>query len=169
MSPPADRSADGPVLRPAGPADAEALTALERAAGLAALGHVFPPDRHPYPSADVLARWHLVLADPDTFVLVVDRDPGLDCVVAYDAAGTLRHLAVDPGRWGLGWGEWAVRHAVEAMSGLGLSELRLWCLAENRHARRLYERLGWRVTGATQPAPWPPYPVEVEYACDLSA
>lgn len=170
MSPGAEREErrlhDPPAFRPAVAEDAAALLALEQRAGVAALAHVFPPDRHPYPAADVLARWHLVLADPDTTVVVVDGTDRLDCVVAYDAFGTLRHLAVDPGSWGRGCGERAVLHAVAAMLAAGAVDLRLWCLAENRRARRLYERLGWEVTGATQTAPWPPYPVEVEYALD---
>ncbi len=130
-----------------------------------ALAGVFPPDRFPYPSADVLARWHLVLADPDTVVEVITADAGgLACLVAYDAAGTLRHLAVAPALWGAGLGERAVRHAVAALRTRGCSELRLWCLEENSRARRLYRRLGWVTTGSTQPAPWPPYPTELEYA-----
>jgi hypothetical protein len=43
--------------RAAGPDDALLLTDLERAANLASLGHVFAPDRHPYPYDDVHARW----------------------------------------------------------------------------------------------------------------
>jgi RimJ/RimL family protein N-acetyltransferase len=41
---------------------------------------------------------------------------------------------------------------------------RLWCLAENHRARRLYDRLGWRPTGVERAAEWPPHPVELEYA-----
>lgn len=161
-----------PVFRRAGAADVVPLRDLEQRAGLAALGHVFPPDRYPYPESDVLARWHLVLADPTAVVEVVDTlDPslgsGLSVLVAYDAQGTLRHLAVDPAHWGAGLGKVAVARAVAAMRGLGLPAARLWCLAENARARALYERLGWRVTGSAQQAPWPPYPVEVEYRLDL--
>ena len=153
------------AFRRAGAADAEALLGLERAASLAALGHVFPADRHPYPSADVLARWHLVLADPGTTVDVVDgSEAELACVVAYDDHGTVRQLAVAPALWGQGLGTAALRHAQERLRAAGHTELRLWCLADNHRARAVYEREGWRPTGETQPAPWPPYPTEVGYA-----
>ncbi len=163
------RGAD-PTWRRAGPDDAPALLALERAASLAGLGHVFPEDRFPYPDDGVLARWSLVLDDPDTVVDVLDAtDATLDCVVAYDDAGTVRHLAVAPARWGRGLGARAVRHAEAALRAAGRRELRLWCLVENARARALYERLGWDPTGATQPAPWPPYPTEMEYSRRLSS
>ena len=154
--------------------DAGALLALEREASLAALGHVFPADRFPYPDADVLARWHLVLGDPDTVVEVMDApDAGrpceLVCLVAHDAHGTLRHLAVAPVWWGRGLGAVAVRHAEAALRAAGHRELRLWCLADNRRARSLYERHGWRPTGEERPAPWPPYPTEVGYVRRLDA
>ncbi len=159
-------------FRRATAADAEALLALEREASLAAFGHVFPVDRFPYPEADVLARWHLVLADPDTVVEVVDAHGdgpgGLVCTVAYDAHGTVRQLAVAPEEWGRGLGSAALRHAEAALAAAGHRELRLWCLAENRRARALYERHGWQSTGETQPAPWPPYPTEVGYARRLA-
>lgn len=160
------------VFRRASTPDAEALLALERDASLAALGHVFPADRFPYPEADVLARWHLVLADPDTVVEVVDvagGSGGLLCAVAHDAQGTVRQLAVSPGRWGEGLGSAALRHAEAALAAAGHRVLRLWVLSDNRRARSLYERHGWRATGDTQPAPWPPYPTEVGYARRLDA
>lgn len=160
------------VFRRASPADAGALLALERDASLAALGHVFPADRFPYPEADVLARWHLVLSDPDTVVEVVDVADGsgeLACMVAHDAHGTVRQLAVAPGRWGEGLGSAALGHAEAALASAGHREVRLWVLAENHRARSLYERHGWRPTGESQPAPWPPYPTEVGYARRLDA
>ncbi|MFN8189748.1 MAG: GNAT family N-acetyltransferase [Nocardioidaceae bacterium] len=151
------------AFRRATAADAVALLDLERAASLAALGHVFPAERYPYPSDDVLARWHLVLLDPDVSVEVIDGDTGLRCVVAHDANGTLRQLAVAPDAWGRGIGRLAIAHAVAAIRARGCATPRLWCLVDNHRARRLYEHLGWQPTGAEQPAPWPPHPTEMEY------
>jgi GNAT superfamily N-acetyltransferase len=158
---------NGAEFRGANAADAPALRDLERSAGLAALGHVFPPDRHPYPSDDVLARWHLVLADQGVMVELAVDDRGPVCLLAYDEYGTLRHLAVAPRAWGQGLATAAVTRAVRAWRTAGHRDARLWCLAENHRARGLYERLGWRLTGLSQPAPWPPYPTEMEYALDL--
>ncbi len=147
------------MFREATEADAVALRDLERAANLASLGHVFPPDRYPYPADDVLARWTLVLGEPGARTLVRD---GV-AVVCHDL-GTLRHLAVHPDHWGRGWGRRCVEVAVAAMAAAGTAHPRLWVLTDNHRARGLYEHLGWRPTGVTREAAWPPYPEEQEYA-----
>jgi GNAT superfamily N-acetyltransferase len=141
--------------RRATPADAVALRDLERAASSAGLAHVFGD--LPYPDDDVLARWALVLDDPEVTTEVVEDESGMVAFAAHDGS-TLRHLGVRPDAWGTGLGREGVARAVAA----GAS--RLWVLAENRRARRLYESLGWSPTGTTQECPWPPYPTELEYA-----
>ena len=151
------------AFRPATPDDAVALRDLERIASLVALGHVFPPDRHPYPDDDVLARWVLVLADPGVHVEVVEADTGLVCFVAWDAA-SVRHLAVHPDHWGRGLAGEAIARATAGIAAGGANRAVLWCLAENERARGFYEHLGWRTTGREQVAVWPPHPTEVEYA-----
>jgi GNAT superfamily N-acetyltransferase len=145
-------------LRPAVPADAAALASLERAANLLGLAHVFPADEHQYPMAEVEDRWRRVLGDPDVAVDVAEDRLGLLAFVAYDEE-VLRHLGVRPDAWGGGLGRAMVEHAASRMGPAP----RLWCLVDNTRARSLYERLGWRATGRTQPAEWPPYPVEMEY------
>jgi len=140
--------------RGATPADAPALRDLEKVASSAGLGHVFGD--LPYPDDDVLARWALVLADAEVTTEVVEDADGLVAFVAYDAA-SLRHLGVRPDTWGTGLGREAVARAV------GGGSTRLWVLADNHRARRLYDALGWSPTGATQECPWPPHPVELEY------
>lgn len=147
------------AVRPATEDDATALTTLERDVNLPALGHVFPADEHPFPTAEVEQRWRRLLADPEVTVEVVDADDGeLLAFVAYDER-LLRHLAVHPRRWRQGWGGALVERAVSRMG----PQPRLWCLVENRPARKLYEGLGWEPTGGEQPAEWPPYPTEIEY------
>jgi GNAT superfamily N-acetyltransferase len=159
------------MFRSATAGDVLALTQLERTANLAALGHVFPPDRHPFPLDDVLARWQIVLDDPRATVLVMDGaasegSQGLDALVAYDDA-TLRHLAVHPRRWGQGLGGTAVGLAVAGLAARGCSRPELWALVENHRARALYERLGWRESGDRRPAVWPPHPVESRWVLPL--
>jgi GNAT superfamily N-acetyltransferase len=148
--------------RAATDADAPLLADLERDANLVALAHVFPADQHAFPYDDVLARWRRTLAEPGVTVVVVDGTEGLAAYVAHDGV-TLRHLAVDPGRWGSGLGSSAV---AQAEAG---GARRLWCLDANRRARRLYERRGWRPSGVERRAEWPPYPVEVEYVRDQAS
>ena len=146
--------------RRAGPDDAAALRDLERSASSAGLGHVFG-DR-PYPDDDVLARWAIVLADPEVVTEVAEDPAGLVAFAAHDGR-SLRHLGVRPDAWGRGLGREAVARAVAAGAD------RLWVLAENHRARRLYDALGWSPTGASQECPWPPYPLELEYALPTGA
>lgn len=139
--------------------DADVLTALERAASLAALGHVFPPDAYPYPTDEVRARWVATLADPAVRVLLLDDPllPGvLAAFVAFDDTH-VRHLAVHPRRWGHGFGRRTLTEAVSQMDAP-----RLWVLEANARARSVYEHLGWAPTGRSRQAEWPPYPTEVE-------
>jgi RimJ/RimL family protein N-acetyltransferase len=146
--------------------DVCALRDLEREANLAGLGHVFPAERYPFPDADVLARWALVLDEPGVTVLVRDdaeRGSGrIDVFAAYDDH-SLRHLAVHPDRWGSGLASTAIDAVLRAMEQRGTAVAELWCLEDNRRARRLYEYLGWRLTDDRRAAPWPPHPTEMRY------
>ena len=135
--------------------DAVALRDLERAASRRGLAHVFGD--LPYPDDDVLARWVLLLDDPEVVVEVAEDDEGLVALTAHDGS-SLRHLAVRPDHWHAGLGRAAFARAEAA------GARRLWVLADNGRARRLYESLGWAPTGQSQECPWPPYPTELEYA-----
>ena len=140
------------VFRTASPADADALTTLERDTNLVALAHVFPGV--PYPEAEVRARWAALLEDPRIRVEVTGPAERLDVYLAWDDE-RLRHLGVRPERWGQGLARAAVRRAHGVR--------RLWVLRENHRARGFYEHLGWVPSGVEQQAEWPPYPVELEY------
>ena len=153
---------DGAVFRSATRDDLPALRDLEREANLAALGHVFPPDRYPFPDDDVLARWAIVLDDPEVAVMVAEEEGDLVAFAAYDSS-TLRHLAVRPDRWGNGLASAALDSVLYALDLRGCTIASLWCLEENHRARRFYEYLGWRPTDDRREAPWPPHPVELRY------
>jgi GNAT superfamily N-acetyltransferase len=150
------------VFRAATRDDIVALRDLEREANLAALGHVFPPDRYPFPEDDVLARWAIVLEAPDVDVMVAEDAGEIVAYAAYDDS-TLRHLAVRPDRWGQGLASTAVETVLLAPELRGCTIASLWCLEENHRARRLYEYLGWRPSPERREAPWPPHPVEMRY------
>ena len=151
------------MFRQATHEDLSALTDLERAANLAALGHVFPADRYPFPEGDVLARWALVLDEPGVTVLVRDAESGgVDALAAYDD-GQLRHLAVRPDQWGRGLASTLIATVLAAMGRRGTTDAELWCLVDNHRARGLYEHLGWQATTDRQEAPWPPHPTEMRY------
>jgi RimJ/RimL family protein N-acetyltransferase len=158
------------MLREATTEDLTALLDLEREANLAALGHVFPPERYPFPDDDVLARWALVLDEPGARVLVSDAEHGIGCIdvfAAYDDR-SLRHLAVRPARWGEGLASSAIETVLEAMQARGATVAELWCLEENHRARGLYEHLGWQVTPERREAVWPPHPTEMRYTRPLA-
>ena len=135
--------------------DAVALRDLERTASRTGLAHVFGD--LPYPDDDVLARWVLLLDDPEVVVEVAEDDDGLVVLAAHDGE-SLRHLAVRPDHWGSGLGREGFARAERS------GARRLWVLADNARARGLYESLGWRPSGVTQECPWPPFPTELEYA-----
>ena len=152
------------MFRDATEADLLSLMRLERDASVAALGHVFPPDRYPFPEYDVLARWRLALDDPTVRVKVVDAPAGmrLAALVAHDGS-TLRHLAVHPTHWGSGLATTAIAMVLDEMAQQGATVAGLWCLEQNHRARRLYEHLGWRLSDRREEAAWPPYPTQIWY------
>jgi len=158
------------MFREATVEDLPALLDLERLANLAGLGHVFPPERYPFPDDDVLARWALVLDEPGVSVMVRDAGPdtgdgqsgSIDVLAAYDQH-TLRHLAVHPDLWGRGLASTVIETVLRRMDQGGTTVAELWCLEDNHRARRLYEYLGWRPTDDRREAPWPPCPIEMRY------
>jgi len=127
------------TIRSARPDDLEALVVVQRAAELAALGHIFPPDEHPYPVPAVAMRWRTALAAAEVCVLLAERGGravGLACV----APGWLQGLFVVPDAWGSGLADHLHEAAIMIVRAHGCSRCRLWVLAANHRARRFYAR-----------------------------
>ncbi|MGH3359028.1 MAG: GNAT family N-acetyltransferase [Nocardioidaceae bacterium] len=151
-----------PSLRPATPDDADTLAVLERAATTTALVHVFGTER-PYPIDDIRARWAIVLDDADvTTLLAYDGDEPVG-YAAFDSV-ELRHFGVHPDRFGTGVADVLHTEVVRRMAAAGVETVRLWVLAENRRARRFYERNGWEPDGRTGESEFPPHPTQLGYA-----
>ena len=150
------------MLREATDKDVEGLLTLDRAANLAALGHVFPQDRYPFPEARIRAQWREMVADSTQTVLITEDAEALTSVVVYGKE-QVHKLAVHPDHWGQGLATRALEAALDAMRQIGTTSAWLWCLEENPRARRLYERLGWQTTGDRETSKWPPYPVMLRY------
>ena len=150
-------------MRAARPDEAETLAAIQAEASLAALAHIFPPERYPFPHDDVRRRWRDLVGDPEARVLVAESD-GARVGVAAVRDGWLDGLYVVPAWWGRGAAPLLHDRALEAVRGLGADECRLWVLEENTRARRFYERRGWSENGTTRVVPFPPHPVDVGYA-----
>ncbi|MPZ61520.1 MAG: GNAT family N-acetyltransferase [Propionibacteriales bacterium] len=153
-------------MREADAVDFAALRDLEQSASVAALGHIFPPDRYPYPADRVLARWRLVLDDSAVTVLVEECSGELLGLAAYDDRW-LQHLAVHPDRWRGGLGTGLQAASLAAMAERGARTAHLWVLADNHGARRFYEHTGWRLAADEREAEYPPHPPVVSYARDL--
>lgn len=153
------------AFRTARPADAYALAALEERSSIATLAGIFAP--YPYPSGDVLARWALVLEEPDVTAIVAAEGDELVGFAASDRT-SLRHLGVAPERFGSGLADQLHEQAVGSWVAVGAARVELWVLDANIRARRFYERHGWTADGRSQDGPWPPHPVEVGYAYELT-
>jgi GNAT superfamily N-acetyltransferase len=152
-------------VREATPADAETLFAIQRATSLTAFADVFPPDRYPFPDADVRERWRSFLAAPEGTALLADGERGPIGMVAFSPR-QLNALYVLPEAWGTGVGSRLHDEAVAQLGRLA-PEAHLWVLEANTRARRFYERRGWRLDGRERVVPFPPHPLDVGYTIRL--
>jgi GNAT superfamily N-acetyltransferase len=148
------------VIRRADREDALVLTELERLSSSTALGHVFGPDL-PFPFDDVLARWTLVLANPDTTTLVDEDDEG-PCGYAAYGDGWLHHFGLLPRLWGTGRADVLHAAVLDGLSAQGVHTSYLWVLVENHRARAFYARRGWQDTGVREREVFRPFPEKMQ-------
>jgi GNAT superfamily N-acetyltransferase len=153
------------VIREARPDEAEALAAVQRDASLAALAHIFPPERYPFPLEAVRERWRDALADPAAAVFVAEGAALLG--VAACRREWLDGLYVVPASWGDGVGRRLHDEVLARLRSGGSKRCHLWVLEHNDRARRFYKRLGWQENGETRVVPFPPHPIDVGYTIDL--
>jgi len=154
------------TIRLAEPDEAEVLFAIQKAASLAGLGHVFPADRFPYPDEAVRDRWREVVAGPDHEAFVAETD-GEPVGVAAIEGDWLNGLYVLPERWGSNVAPSLHEVVVDAIRVSGAASAHRWVLEATARARRFYERRGWRENGTTRVVPYPPNPIDVGYSLDL--
>jgi GNAT superfamily N-acetyltransferase len=153
-------------IRDARPDDAETLLAIQRDASVAGFAKVFPPDRYPYPTDEVRELWRQTLADSDSDVYVAEHEGAAVGAVTVDDE-FLRQLYVLPAHWGTGIGSALLGRGLERMRERGATRAKLWTLEGNERGRRFYERRGWTLTDVTRVVPYPPNPIDVQYAIDL--
>jgi GNAT superfamily N-acetyltransferase len=149
-------------VRESGPHEADALLAVQRAASVAALPHVYPPDLYPYPDDVIRDRWLTF----EGRVLLAEED-GEPLGVAAVEPCWLAGFYLVPERWGSGLADLLHAEAVAALRALGCSRARLWVLEDNPRARRFYERHGWSEDGSTRVVPFPPHPLDLGYSLAL--
>jgi GNAT superfamily N-acetyltransferase len=152
-------------IREAGPDDVDAFLTIQRTTSLAAFADIFPPDRYPFPDADVRERWRSFLGESEGTALLAESERGPVGMTAF-LPGQLYALYVLPDEWGTGVGSRLHDAAVEGLRELG-PEARLWVLEANRQARGFYERRGWELDGRERVVPFPPNPLDVGYSLRL--
>jgi ribosomal protein S18 acetylase RimI-like enzyme len=142
------------------------LLAIQREASVVAFAHVYPPERYPYPDDAVREVWSEALSDPEVEVYVAEVD-GVPAGAVSVGNGFLSTLYVLPAYQGTGVGSALHDLALERLGAQGLREARLWTLERNDSGRRFYERRGWSLTGEKRVVPYPPNPLDVQYARPL--
>jgi GNAT superfamily N-acetyltransferase len=143
--------------------DAELCFGIARAAAVAGWQHVFPPDLSEFPEDAVRADWLAGLTDPDGETYIAFEDDEAVGVVSV-GHGVLQTLYVLPELWSRGVGSTLHDLALDRLRQTNVHEARLWTLTENHRARAFYEKRGWSLTGRTRVNPFPPHPIDVEYA-----
>jgi ribosomal protein S18 acetylase RimI-like enzyme len=154
-------------VRPAGPDEADTLLAIQREAAVDAFAHIYPPERYPFPDDAVREVWAEALSDPGVEVYVAEVD-GVPAGAVSVGKGFLSTLYVLPAHQGSGVGSALHDLALERLREQGFDEARLWTLEGNDSGRRFYERRGWSLTDETRVVPYPPNPIDVQYARPLN-
>lgn len=67
--------------------------------------------------------------------------------------GEILAIYVVPEQWSAGIGSALMRTALDHLVGHGLTEVRLWVIADNPRARRFYERFGYIADGGSRMVP----------------
>lgn len=145
------------MIRRSGRDEAVTHFALQRAACVAGMEHIFPPDLYPYPDDAIRERWRNATGT----VLVAERGGEPVGVVLVDGCW-LHGFYVRPDHWGTGVA--AELHDAALAELGGCAEVKLWVLEENHRARRFYEKHGWFENGETRVVPYPPNPLDVGYS-----
>jgi len=135
------------VIRPATPADAEAIAAVQAHAWRHAYADIVEPDAMLVPE-ETTPRWADAIAARDG-VFVWDQD-GRIAGFAATEGNELRAIYVDPPAQGAGVGSALLDAAVAALRAVGHAEAFLWTFEANGLARAFYERHGWELVPGRQ-------------------
>lgn len=145
------------TLRSATADDLMAVGRLHQRSRVAAYSSFLPPEALAEPTPDAMGRYWTERWgwERDTHTLTVaERDgelAGFSYVGPDDegdpATGLLYAIHLEPAERGRGVGRQLMIHALDRIRVRGWRRAALWVLRENAHARRFYERGGWRPTG----------------------
>lgn len=147
--------------------DLDQVIAVQEEGGVAALGHIFPQDAHPFPRAVVRQRWAHELADSDVQCFVVEGPDRLVQGFVAISGNELLHFGTAKSTWGSGLAGQAHDEVLDRLCKQGHLRAQLWVFEENGRARHFYESRGWVPTGQRRRSTFPPQPVLVCYERDL--
>jgi GNAT superfamily N-acetyltransferase len=147
------------ALRPAGPADAEAIEAVRAAAWTTAYRGLAPDSFLDRFGGDLTAR-RRELGEPGLVQLVapvggalagwVAAGPARDHDLDAQSTGEIYACYVRPQDWGRGVGRALLAAALAALAGTGRGRVSLWVLRDNAPARRFYALFDFRPDGREQ-------------------
>lgn len=157
------------VLRRMRHADLDELVAVQREGAVAGLATIFPQDDYPFPTVDVRARWAREIDDPVYDCFVVLDDQQRIAGFAATRSDEFLHFGTALSTWGSGLAGRAHDAVLDHLQAGGFTRSWLRVFEGNHRARRFYERRGWTPTGTTSRTSFPPHPVLLEYARNLSA
>jgi GNAT superfamily N-acetyltransferase len=118
-------------IRRATPDEAEELLEIQKASAAAGFGHVFPPDKYPFPNEAVLVRWQKAVDDPAGVVVLAELD-GAAVGFAAVRSEWLDALYVIPSCWGMGVGSRLHDHALTVIRDLGCKRSNSGCSSRTR-------------------------------------
>lgn len=155
------------VLRPLTAGDLDALVEVQRVGAIAGLGHIFPQDTNPFPTATIRQRWLAELADPEVDCFVILSAEQISGFAA-TRSNEFLHFGTAVDTWGSGLAGHAHDEVLAHLRSGGFEKAWLRVFEENERAIRFYVRRGWRPTGASSRTSFAPYPTLQRYERVLS-
>jgi RimJ/RimL family protein N-acetyltransferase len=153
----------GASLRQATLSDVGHMLDVQEPAAIQGLAHIFPQADHPFPRHTVTERWRSEIADIETVVYVSTDNRERITGFAARREDELLHFGTALELWGTGLASWLHDELLMTYPP-SVSRVRLRVFAENRRARRFYEKHSWTETGATSRTTFAPHPLLIEYA-----
>lgn len=115
--------------------------------------------------------------DPNPDIVLAEDDDGLVGFIWVHQCGDLDltrptgevgTFYTHPRVWGAGVGRLLMERGLDRLRDLGFTESVLWTEERNERPRRIYQRMGWTLDGATRVRDYQGVPIaEVRHRCDL--
>jgi RimJ/RimL family protein N-acetyltransferase len=150
-------------IRPASPADAQAIASLHLASYRAAYHGLIPAGiLSSLRSEDEEQRWQAALQDPRRRTLVAADDDAGSALIGFAEVGPSRDDDADAGtgelialhvtqaHWRHGLGRTLIGMAVATLAAQDFRTATLWVLTGNSRARDFYEAMSWHHDGSAR-------------------